>query len=159
MHVCVVCAEESACRVCDLKEPEKKMSKSALKDNACLYLDDTDDEILTKLKVATTDCHGIKLSYDPELRPGVSNLLTLHSAFSGMSYDEIIASSEGKNTIQFKREVADHIIEHVRPIRQRLEALRADQGYVDQIVTEGTERAQQEASDMWSKVRTLVGLP
>lgn len=149
--------DDATGRLRSLRQPTKKMSKSEADPRSRIELTDTPDQILEKLKKAVTD-HTSAVYYDPEARPGVSNLMTMHNALTGLSYDEIRAQCEGKDTGQYKLLVADVVIEHLRPIRQELTRLLEDKAHLVGLLDLGAARAKAIAASTWAEVRRKVGL-
>ena len=112
--------------------------------------------IRKKINSAVTDSDGI-VAYNPETKPGVSNLLTIFSAFTGESIDDIVKRFEGQGYGQFKRELADAIIAELEPIQERYNVLFASDE-LDKILDEGATRANQIAGETVRKMKRAVGL-
>ncbi len=143
-------------RVMSLQEPTRKMSKSDPEDTYIAMLDDP-DTIKRKLKRAVTDSEG-SVRYDPEGKPGVSNLMSIMSTLTGKSLDEISAEYDGKGYGAFKPAVADCVIETLAPIQARYEKIIADKAYLQEVMTQSAERASAIAHKTMLKVRKKVGL-
>ncbi|KAL1436085.1 hypothetical protein MTO96_010834 [Rhipicephalus appendiculatus] len=106
-------------RLRHLRDPTKKMSKSSDDPRSYVALDDPPDAVRKKIKRAITDCTS-KVTYEPESRPGVANLVTLHSLLTGLSPEEVCLQAEGLDTGQFKLVVADAAVSFLEPIQQRM---------------------------------------
>jgi tryptophanyl-tRNA synthetase len=153
-------------RVLSLRDPTQKMSKSAPDFNSRILLTDSDDLIKQKIKRAVTDGEPT-ISFDPDSRPGVSNLLSILSALdaSQKSPEEWAnelnqrASTAGGATGRIIKEaVTDSIISVIRPIREEFQRLQADPGHLLTLETLGKEKAQERAVKTMQEVRRLVGL-
>ena len=120
-------------------------------------MDDTDDEIIAKIKGATTDPNAINMEFALNERPGISNLIQLYSEFGDVSTDEVIAQYTGKGTGPFKKALGALVAEKVRPIRSELLRLRADPEFVESVLDQGAEEARQVASSTWQDVKRVVG--
>lgn len=143
-------------RVMSLQEPERKMSKSDPEDTYIAILDKP-EIIRKKLRRAVTDCDA-QVCYDPSLKPGVSNLMSILSALNGQSMDSIAADFAGKGYGAFKDAVADAVIATLEPIQKRYEQISADKGYLESVMLEGAQRASALAVSTMRKVRKKVGL-
>ena len=142
-------------RVMSLQEPTRKMSKSDPEDTYIAILDKP-DVIRRKLRRAVTDCENT-VAFDPENRPGVSNLMSILSALTGMSMDAIAAEYDGKGYGRFKDGVADAVIAALEPIQKRYDEINADKAYLQEVLASGAERASQIAHRTMLKVRKKIG--
>ena len=143
-------------RVMSLQEPTRKMSKSDPEDTYIAILDPA-DVIRKKLRRAVTDCDA-EVRFDPENKPGVSNLMSILSALTGQSLDTIAADFAGKGYGAFKDAVADAVIATLAPIQQNYEKLSADKAYLESVMHSGAERASALAMRTLRKVHKKVGL-
>ncbi|KAN0065155.1 Tryptophan--tRNA ligase, mitochondrial [Thecaphora frezii] len=160
-------------RVLSLRDPSSKMSKSAPDVNSRILLTDTPSQIATKIRKAVTDAERT-ISYDPVNRPGVSNLLSI---LSGLSSDrdatpsrvaeqlnaamEEQARQEGKELASgkwLKEAVVDVCVEALRPIQQKLERIKQDQAFLDQVEQTGRQKAEEMAEATMQRVRKLLGV-
>jgi tryptophanyl-tRNA synthetase len=142
-------------RVMDLQHPEQKMSKSVNSPLGTILLFDDDADIVRKVKKAVTDTDG-EVRYDPKAKPGLSNLL------------ELLAVSTGRNPVDvagdytrygdLKNDVAEALVELLRPVRQRREALAADPGAVSALLSVGAEKAGAIASATYQRAADAIGL-
>ncbi|PQD95420.1 tryptophan--tRNA ligase [Pradoshia eiseniae] len=143
-------------RIMALQEPTKKMSKSDTNQKSTIRLLDDLKQIEKKIKSAVTDSEGI-VKYDRENKPGISNLLDIHSALSGEPVSSIEARFEGKGYGDFKAEVAHVVVEAIRPIQERYnELLNSDE--LDEILDRGAEEANKAANKTLRKMKNAVGL-
>ncbi len=144
-------------RIMSLGTPTSKMSKSD--PQGCVFLMDKPEDIARKFKRAVTDSDTERcVRYDPENKPGVANLMNIYSAVTGKSFDEIEREFDGKGYGAFKPAVGDAVIETLRPIREEAERMIADKAYLQQIYTEGAQKASCIARRTLRKVYKKVGL-
>ncbi|MBA2654211.1 MAG: tryptophan--tRNA ligase [Gammaproteobacteria bacterium] len=143
-------------RIMGLQEPLKKMSKSDENEHNYIALLDSPDLIRKKMQRAVTDS-GREIKMDPE-KPGVSNLLTLLSAITNVSIEnlELRYQHEGYGT--FKKEVAEAIIDFLSPIQEKFHQLRNDEKKMHQILREGAALANKKSKQTLSKVQDCLGL-
>lgn len=147
---------ESGARIMALDDPMKKMSKSETSARNAIGLLDSPDEIRLKILSATTDSQrGIR--FDPG-RPGIYNLLTIYQRFSGLSPAEIEARFEGKGYADLKRELADLVVEHLRPLQSRYQELSADPQHIDRLLQQGEDRVRPVAERTLRTVKERIGL-
>ena len=148
--------QKAGARVMSLQEPTKKMSKSDENENAYILLIDDEDTIRRKIKRSVTDSVGI-VQYSDE-QPGIKNLLNIYSKLSDKSIDEIVTMYEGKGYGDFKADVAEVIVEALRPIRERYEEILKDKEYLESVYAKGVQRAEAQARKTLRKVYKKVGL-
>ena len=145
-------------RIMSLTSPEKKMSKSDKDPNGCVYVLEKPEDILRKFKKAVTDSDTERcVRYDPEQKPGVSNLMTIYSVATGRSFDEIEAEFDGKGYGAFKPAVGEAVVEMFRPIREETERILADKAYLESVYRAGAEKAGYVANKTLRKVYKKVG--
>ena len=145
-------------RVMDLLAPTSKMSKSDEIGNGVVYLMDRPEDIARKFKRAVTDSDTERcVRYDVKEKPGVSNLIDIYSAVTGMSYARIEEEFEGKGYGAFKPAVADAVIEMLRPIQAEASRILADKAYLQSVYKDGAERASYIARKTLRKVYKKVG--
>ena len=143
-------------RVMSLNQPDTKMSKSI--PEGCVFLMEKPEDILRKFKRAITDSDTERcVRYDPQAKPGVSNLMQIYSAVTGQSMEAIEAQFEGKGYGAFKPAVGEAVVELLRPIREETERLLADKGYLESVYRAGAERASRVAERTLRKVYKKVG--
>ena len=143
-------------RIMSLSVPNSKMSKSD--PQGCVFILDKPEEIARKFKRAVTDSDTENcVRYDPEAKPGVSNLMSIYAAVTGKSFDEIERDFAGKGYGAFKPAVGEAVIETLRPIREESERMIADKAYLQGVYTEGAQRASAVARRTLRKVYKRVG--
>ena len=143
-------------RIMSLQDPMKKMSKSDSNQKGFISMLDEPKQIEKKIKSAVTDSEGI-VKYDVENKPGVSNLLSIYSIFSGKTINELEELYEGKGYGVFKGDLAGTIIESLSPIQQRYHELMESEE-LDEILDKGAQQANAVASKMVKKMENAMGL-
>jgi tryptophanyl-tRNA synthetase len=143
-------------RIADLQDPTSKMSKS-LGPAGTIDLLDPPESVRKKIRSAVTDS-GRDVLFDEEEKPGVSNLLRIHSAFSGQSIADLEAHFAGKGYGDFKAEVADVVVDGLTPIRERTQRYLDDPESLDAVLADGAARARAVATETMARVRARVGL-
>lgn len=144
-------------RIMSLQEPTKKMSKSDPNEKASIFLVDSDEQIINKIKRAVTDS-GTDVIYDEKLRPGISNLITLYHIATDKSIAEIQQDFSGSGGYaEFKDTVAHAIAAYVRPIRERFTEIRANDEALRKILADGAEKARGRARKVLRKVYKKTG--
>jgi len=144
-------------KINDLQDPNSKMSKSAASMSGVIELLDSSDVILKKFKSSVTDA-GKEIKYDEKSKPGISNLLTIHSAFSGKSITEVENEFADKGYGDFKTAVAEVVNSELAPIREKTATLMQDPAELMRILKIGGEKANQVASETLKKVYGAIGL-
>ena len=144
-------------KINDLHDPNSKMSKSAASMSGVIELLDSSDVILKKFKSSVTDA-GKEVKYDEKSKPGISNLLTIHSAFSGKSITEVENEFADKGYGDFKTAVADVVNSELAPIREKTATLMQDPAELMRILKIGGEKANQVAGETLKKVYEAIGL-
>ena len=144
-----------AARVMSLSEPEKKMSKSSPNENSFVLVMDKPEAIMRKFKRAITDSEG-GIYRSPE-KPGVTNLIEIYSAVTGMTPEAVENEFNGKGYGVFKPAVGEAVIEALRPIREETERLLGDKGYLETLYRQGAEKAAALANRTLRKVHKKVG--
>lgn len=152
-----VVSNDPSARVKSLRDPSKKMSKSDVDVKSTIMLTDTPEQILEKVKKALTDFIS-EVTYDPINRPGVANLITIHSLVSGLSTETICENMRGTDTGKYKLIVADAVIEHLNPIRLKLEDLKKNPDYLWSTLEKGSRAASEIAEVTLQEVKNKVGL-
>ncbi len=143
-------------KIGDLLDPTKKMSKSAENPNASIFLNDDRDTVIRKFKRAVTDSDN-EIRYDPENKPGVSNLLSIYTIFTGKSLEEAEREFDGKGYGEFKLAVGEAVADKIAPIQREKERLLSDKAYLDGVLASGAERAYKTARKTLSKVYKKIG--
>jgi len=143
-------------RIMALDDPTKKMSKSEIGSAHAIHLLDSSDEIRAKVMSAVTDSRR-EIRFDAS-RPGLYNLLAIYQLFTGFSTSVIEARFEGKGYAEFKRELAEVIIESLQPLQVRYHALIAEADYIDSVLAEGASRVRPIAEKTLAIVEEKIGL-
>ena len=147
---------KATAKIMSLTEPTKKMSKSDPEDTFIAVLDKPDD-IRRKLKRAVTDSDG-EIRYDPENKPGVSNLLTILSVLKKEEMDQTVASLQGLGYGALKEAVTEAVIAELSPIQEKYNEIIADKDGLNAILKRNAEKAQYLAQKTLRKVYKKVGL-
>ena len=148
--------KESA-KIMDLQDPTSKMSKTGSSENGLIEMMAEPSRTAKKIRSAVTDGER-EVRYDPETKPGVSNLLVIHSVLSGTRIEELERAYVGKGYGDLKKDVADVVVETVTPFRDRMNELLADPAELDRILADGADRAREIATATMSRVYDTVGL-
>jgi tryptophanyl-tRNA synthetase len=143
-------------RVMSLTDPFKKMSKSDQDSNASVFFTDSDKQILKKFKKAVTDS-GTEISFNPDEKPGISNLLMIQSAIKGEEIDSLVESYAGKLYGHLKVETGELVAELIRPIREEYERLISDKEELRKIFNKGRDKARQKAGPLCEEIKKTVG--
>lgn len=149
--------KESGAKIMSLADPARKMSKSDENPNAYVTISDDRDTVIRKFRRAVTDS-GAEVRYDPEGKPGISNLLTIYSSFSGKTVAEAEAEFSGKGYGEFKTAVGEAVADTIVPVQKERERLLKDKAYLNDIMKKGAENAARAAGRTLSKVYRKVGL-
>ena len=131
---------KTAAKINDIQEPTSKMSKSSGAVAGVIEIMDSPDANLKKIKSAVTDA-GREVTFDAAKKPGISNLLTIHSALSGRTIAELENEFAGKGYGDFKAAVAEVVVEYLRPIRTRALELLEDEKHLLDILHQGSAKA------------------
>ena len=151
----VLIAKETA-KIYDLADPTAKMSKSGATEAGLINL--LDDPLVSakKIRSAVTDSER-EIRFDPENKPGVSNLLSIQSAVTGTAVDALVAGYEGRGYGDLKSETAEAVIDYVTPIKTRVDELLADPAELQAILATGAERAREVAGSTLARVYERLG--
>jgi tryptophanyl-tRNA synthetase len=131
-------------RIMDLQDPANKMSTTLSSEQGAVYIVDSPDAIMKKFKSAVTDS-GREVRYDPQEKPGVSNLLEIMSVATGEPIEALEQRFETAGYGDFKAAVGESVVELLTPIRERFEALRADERELQRLLGVGAEKARRTA--------------
>ena len=148
---------KSLAKINDLQDPTAKMSKSASSMSGVIELLDAPELTLKKFKSSVTD-DGKEVKFDEKGKPGISNLLTIHSALSGKSIQEIETEFAGKGYGDFKSAVAEVVIAELEPIRERTKQLMDDPAELVSLLKVGANKANEVASNTLKEAYTAIGL-
>ena len=148
---------KSGAKIYDLQEPTNKMSKSSGSAAGVLEIMDTPEANTKKIKSATTDA-GREVTFDEKEKPGISNLLTIHSALSGKSVADLENEFAGKGYGDFKSAVAEVVVEYLRPIRTQALELLQDETHLIKVLHDGADKARVVASTTLAQTYKNLGL-
>ena len=147
---------ETGARIMSLNAPDTKMSKSI--PEGCVFLMEKPEDIQRKFKRAITDSDTENcIRFDPEKKPGVANLMSIYSAVTGETYEQIEKEFAGKGYGAFKPVVGNAVIEHLRPIREEASRLMKDKAYLESVYRDGAQKAGYVAEKTLRKVYKKVG--
>lgn len=147
----------SSAKIMGLQNPEAKMSKSATNLNDVIFINDTPDDIIKKFKKAVTDSENL-VKYDPQTKPGVSNLMQIYSAILGKTNEEIEKEFEGLGYGTFKMAVAEAVVSRLKPIQEKYNELLENRDYIKKVYEKGDENARKIANATLNDVKEKVGL-
>ena len=142
-------------KIYDLQNPTAKMSKSGDPKGLVNIMDDS-SVVVKKFKSAVTDLDGV-IRFDREAKPGISNLLGIYSAITGESVDSLVARFDGAGYGALKTELADVVVAHIEPIRNRAEELLSDPAELDRLLAKGAAKANELAEKTLSTVYERIG--
>jgi len=150
--------QKNFARIMSLKDGLKKMSKSDLSDLSRINLNDNKDLIINKIKKAKTDALPMPSpNEDLKKRPEVQNLLGIYSSISNESIDKIKSEFEGKNFSIFKDKLSELLADKIGPIGKKIKDLLKDEKYLDKILENGAQKADNLASKKINKIKDLIG--
>jgi tryptophanyl-tRNA synthetase len=140
----------------DLQFPERKMSTTGESEQGTVYVLDPPELITKKIRSAVTDSGG-EVRRAPE-KPGISNLIEILAAVRGGRPEEIEREFDGSGYGAFKQTVADAVVEYLSPVRERYEAIRADEAALEQTLAAGAKYARAIAASTLADVREAMGV-
>jgi len=143
-------------KIADLQDPTAKMSKSASSPAGLIELMDDPARSAKKIKSAVTDA-GREIYFDPEHKPGISNLLTIYSALAGRTIDDLTQAYAGKGYGELKKDLAQVVADFVVPIQQRTREYLDDPAQLDKLLAVGAEKARAVAAETLRLVYDRVG--
>ena len=142
-------------KIVDLQDPTAKMSKSL--PSGCVFLLEPLKTIEKKIKSAVTDSETV-IAFDPENKPGVSNLLTMESAFTGTSVADLVAGYEGQMYGALKKNVAEAVVAFAEPFQAKVNELLNDKAELHRLMKVGADRATEVASATTLNAQERMGL-
>ncbi|NCU89333.1 MAG: tryptophan--tRNA ligase [Actinobacteria bacterium] len=148
---------KSSAKINDLQDPTAKMSKSSASSAGVIDILDSSDVNVKKIKSAVTDT-GKEVRFNEKDKPGISNLLTIHSSLSGRSIAELENEFAGKGYGDFKAAVAEVVTSYFAPVREKTNALLADEKGLLEILDAGSAKARAVAADTLAKTYSALGL-
>lgn len=149
-------------RIMSLQDPTKKMSKtpsagSGQAGDEYIALSDSSDEVREKIKKAVTDS-GKEIVFDPDKKPAISNLMTIYHLLSQNSVKEIEKKYGGKNYSEFKNDLAEVVVNFLKPFQEKRKELSEDMTFVKDLLTESEEKAREIASKNLGEIKQKMGL-
>ena len=145
-------------RIMSLKDGLKKMSKSELSDLSRINLTDEKDQIINKIKKAKTDPMPMPSSSEElSKRPEAKNLIGIYSSLTGKTLEKSIDEFSGKNFSQFKESLSEILVNKIIPISVEIKKLLNEKKYLDEILLEGSKKANESASNKIKKIHEIVG--
>ena len=136
-----VLIQKATAKIYDLQDPTAKMSKSAATEAGLISLLDDPKTSAKKIRSAVTDSER-EIRFDPETKPGVSNLLTIQSAVTGTDVDKLVEGYAGRGYGDLKSETAEAVVEFVTPIKARVDELLADPAELEAVLAAGARARQ-----------------
>jgi len=151
-----VLIQKATAKIYDLQDPMAKMSKSAATEAGLISLLDDPKTSAKKIRSAVTDSER-EVRFDPETKPGVSNLLTIQSAVTGTDVDKLVEGYAGRGYGDLKKDTADAVVEFVTPIKARVDELLADPAELTAVLSAGAQRADEAATTTLQRVYDRLG--
>ncbi len=145
-------------RIMSLKDGLRKMSKSELSDLSRINLTDNKDQIINKIKKAKTDALPLPSTIEElEKRPEAKNLIGIYSSLKNNTLQKSIDEFSGKNFSEFKEELSEIVVNKINPISIKIKELLNDKGFLNKILKDGSEKANDTASKKIKKIHEIVG--
>ena len=150
--------QKNFARIMSLKDGTKKMSKSDPSDLSRINLTDTENEIINKIKKARTDTNPFPTSIDNlKSRPEIENLIGIYSSLSGTKIEDLLNKFKGQNFSLFKEDLSGLLIKKISPISKEINKLNKDISYIDQVLKEGSEKANELSSKKIEDIKKKFG--
>ena len=147
---------KSGARVMSLDDPTSKMSKSAENPHSRISLLDEPSKIKKSIMKSTTDSEGV-IYFDIENKPGISNLLSIYSAFSGETIEDLVKKYDGQGYGTLKKDLVEVTVNALAPVQERYKEIRYSQELID-VLKDGAERANTIAEKTMKRVKDCFGL-
>ncbi|MHC9291629.1 tryptophan--tRNA ligase [Mycobacterium sp. LTG2003] len=147
---------KATAKIYDLQDPTAKMSKSAATDAGLISLLDDPKATAKKIRSAVTDSER-EIRFDPQAKPGISNLLTIQSAITGTDIDKLVEGYAGRGYGDLKKDTAEVVVEFVTPIKTRVDELLADRAELESVLAAGADRAKQVSGKTLARVYDKIG--
>ena len=148
--------QKATAKIYDLQDPTAKMSKSAATDAGLIGLLDDPKKTAKKIRSAVTDSER-EIRFDRDAKPGVSNLLTIQSAVTGTTVEDLVAGYAGRGYGDLKADTADAVVEFVTPIKARVDEMLADPAELESALAVGAERANEVSAKTLQRVYDRLG--
>ena len=153
----LVLPPKDVCRVMSLREPLEKMSKSSQSEFSTIKLSDNPSAIKSKVLKAVTDMQS-RVTFDPDTRPGVSNLVSIYANFSDKSVRDVCQEFEGRTTHQFKVALHDLLIDQLSGFRDEYQRLMDNPSYVLEVLEQGSKQAAEISETNMQRIMEITGL-
>ncbi|MFN8227839.1 MAG: tryptophan--tRNA ligase [Mycobacterium sp.] len=147
---------KATAKIFDLQDPTAKMSKSAATEAGLISLLDDPARTAKKIRSAVTDSDR-DIRFDPDTKPGVSNLLTIQSAVTGTGIDELVTGYQGRGYGDLKKDTAEAVVEFVTPIKARVDELVGDPAELEAVLAAGAQRAREVSAKTLNRVYERIG--
>ncbi len=147
---------KATAKIYDLADPTAKMSKSAATEAGLISLLDDPAKTAKKIRSAVTDSER-EIRFDPDAKPGVSNLLTIQAAVTGAEVDKLVDGYSGRGYGDLKKETAEAVVEFVTPIKARVDELLDDPAELESVLARGAQRAQEVSGETLRRVYDRLG--
>ena len=145
-------------RIMSLKDGTKKMSKSELSDLSRINLTDLKEDIVNKIKKAKTDALPMpNTNEELDDRPEAKNLIGIYSSLSNVNLDDTITKFSGKNFSEFKQDLSQVLVDKICPISNEIDKLMKDKMFLDKILKDGCDKANEIASKKLKEIQEIVG--
>ena len=145
-------------RIMSLKDGTKKMSKSELSDLSRINLTDDTDQIINKIKKAKTDPLPMPSNKEElDKRPEAKNLIGIYSSLTDSTLEKSINEFSGKNFSEFKDSLSQVLVDKIQPISNEIKKLLEEKNFLDQILSQGSEKADKIASNKVKKIHEIIG--
>lgn len=148
---------KATAKIFDLQDPTAKMSKSTSTPTGLIELLDPPNVVAKRIRSAVTDAER-EIRYDPETKPGISNLLTIHSALSGTQVAALVDQYAGRGYGDLKKDLAEVVEDFLVPFQAKVHEYLDDPGLLDGVLAEGAERARAIAAPTLARVYERIGL-
>ncbi|HHW25807.1 MAG TPA: tryptophan--tRNA ligase [Firmicutes bacterium] len=148
---------KTGARIKSLADPSRKMSKSDTDPYGAIFLGDSEDEIVKKVRRAVTDS-GREIIYDPDNKPALANLLTIYSHCADIPIEKLEEMYAGKGYADFKKGLAEAVIQCLKPIQKRHREM-SESGYVKEALVEGARKAMEVSTPVLKRAKERLGLP
>ena len=148
--------QKATAKIYDLQDPTSKMSKSAATEAGLINLLDDPKVTAKKIRSAVTDSER-EIRFDPEAKPGISNLLTILAAVTGSTVEKLVTDYAGRGYGDLKKDTAEAVVEFVTPIKARVDELLGDPAELDRVLAAGAERAREVSEATLRRVYDRVG--
>ncbi len=148
---------KATAKIYDLQDPTSKMSKSTSSPNGLIELLDPPNVVAKRIRSAVTDAER-EILFDPVTKPGVANLLTIHSALSGTPVQALVEGFAGRGYGDLKKELAEVVVAFLEPFQARVNEYLDHPDVLDQVLADGAERARAIAVPTLARVYDRIGL-